>query len=107
MRRIRKILGWTLLLLALPVAIFGSVLPANEYKEWGIGALDCDGPIGVYVFAVPALVVYGAGLAINALRWRKRANLVVAILCLLTCLFLITNLVRAAREDYSQQEECR
>src|SRR3712207_8121622 len=41
---------------------FGLMASANEYRDQGIGgAVDCDGPLTVMLFAAPSLVVYAAG----------------------------------------------
>lgn len=107
-RRGLKLLGWSLLLLGLSVALFGALHPPNEYEAMlGINALDCDGPFGTYIFAVPALVLYGAALVINGLRWRQRNNLVLAILCLFICTAVSANVARAALEDRQQEAACR
>lgn len=55
---------------ALPVALLAAALPVNSYRAQGIKALDCDGPASVLLFAVPALLIYGAGAI---LLYRKRA----------------------------------
>ncbi|PHS30498.1 MAG: hypothetical protein COA92_09735 [Sulfurovum sp.] len=53
----------TALVLFLPVAWFAVILPPNEYLAQGIeSAVDCDGPIGVMVFAIPSYIVYGMGI---------------------------------------------
>ena len=100
------IAGWIILLLALPFALLGAILLPNEYKSWGLDATDCDGPLGVYLFAVPTLLIYGAGFAANIRRRRRRANLAVAILCLLVCVPSALNLVRAVQEERTQSAEC-
>ena len=96
-----------MLLLGLPLALLGASLDPNEYEAaLGIDALDCDGPPTVYLFAFPALVLYGAGLVINGLRWRTRANLVVATICLAVCAALCANVARAVAEDREQTAAC-
>ena len=102
-----RLLGWGVLLLGLPLAALAALASANEYEAaLGVDALDCDGPAGTYLFAVPALLIYGAGLVINGLRWRKRTNLVVAILCLLVCGAVAANVARAVIEDREQTAAC-
>ncbi len=106
-RRGAKLLGRAVLLLGLPMAIFGALHPPNEYEATlAIDALDCDGPLGTYIFAVPSLVLYGAALIINGLRWRRRANLIVALLCFLVCAALATNIARAVLENRQQEAAC-
>ncbi len=48
-------LGFVVLVLALPLALFAMAMPPNEYKAQGIDAVDCDGPISVYLFAISGL----------------------------------------------------
>jgi hypothetical protein len=57
----RRLVLYLVLVAALPVAILAAALPANSYKAQGIAALDCDGPISVFIIALPALLIYGAG----------------------------------------------
>ena len=103
-----QVLGWTVLLLGLPLALFGALAPPNEYKAiFGSNALDCDGPLGVYICAVPALVLYGIALVINGLRWRRATNLIVAIVSLGICAAVAVNLARAIAEDREQAEACQ
>ena len=103
-----RILGWAVLLLGLPVALIGALAPPNEYEAiFGIDALDCDGPFGVYLFAVPALFIYGVASVINGLRWRRPKNLAVAIVGILICGSLSVNLARAVAEDRDQAQACQ
>ena len=102
-----KWLGWAALLLGLPLALMGAITPPNEYRAaLGIDALDCDGPFGVYLFAVPALLIYGVGLVINAQAWRRRTNLLLALVCVVLCLALAINLTRAGIVDHAQAAAC-
>lgn len=85
----------------------GAITPPNEYQAaLGIDALDCDGPFGVYLFAVPALLIYGSGLVVNALAWRRRANLLAAIVCAVLCIALLMNVARAVILDRTQAVAC-
>lgn len=107
-RRLLKWVGWAVLVLALPVALMGALMPANQYQTaLGVDALDCDGPMSVYLFALPALLVYGAGLVINALAWRKRVNMLVALVCAILCGVVAVNLTRTVVLDRQQAAECR
>jgi predicted membrane protein len=106
-RRSLKLLGWTVLLLGLPLALMAAFHQPNEYDATlGINALDCDGPFGTYMFAIPALLLYGAGLAINGMRWRNRINLVLALVCLLICGAVIVNVTQAVAEEREQEAKC-
>jgi len=102
-----KWLGWAALILGLPLALMGAITPPNEYQATlGIDALDCDGPAGVYLFAVPALLIYGAGLVINGRAWRKGTNLLLALACAVLCIALGMNLARAVIVDRAQAAAC-
>ncbi len=65
----RTLILYLALITALPVALLATVLPVNSYQAEGIDALDCDGPASVLLFAIPALLIYGAGAI---LLYRKR-----------------------------------
>jgi hypothetical protein len=100
-------LGWAVLLLGLPMALYAAIHPPNEYRATlGIDALDCDGPFVTYMLAVPSLLLYGAALIINARQWRKPVNLIVAIACLVICGAVAANLASAIAEDRRQHIEC-
>jgi len=102
-RRGLRILGLVILVVALPLALIAALHPPNEYEATlGINALDCQGPFETYVFAVPALLIYGSGLVINGLRWRNRMNAILALLCLAVCVAVATNVGRAIAEDREQ-----
>lgn len=92
-------LGFSVLLLALPLALFAIAIPPNEYRAQGIDALDCDGPISVYLFAIPALLVYGIGAAANARRYRNRLNLSVSVICVVLSLLMAASIGRAYEEQ--------
>jgi hypothetical protein len=106
----RAWLGLAALVAALPIALLGSVTPSNEYRAWGLEAVDCDGPLSVMLFAVPGLLIYGAGAIAYGFRYRKPLNVVVAGVCLVLCLFLGANLVsavKAQRLNDRAPEACR
>lgn len=78
-----KLVGRAVLILAIPIALLAITHSPNEYQAThGISALDCDGLYETYLFAVPALLIYGSGLII-ALRHRAaRWNGLIGIACL-------------------------
>lgn len=99
--------GYAVLALGVPLALIAASLPANEYQDaLGIDALDCDGPAAIFIFAVPALLIFGSGLVINGMAWRKRWRLVLALACALICAALIANLARAIIQDREQAAAC-
>ncbi len=52
-----------------PVALFGLLLPVNEYRDQGIsGAVDCDGPLNVLLFAVPSVMIYAGCILRNEVK---------------------------------------
>jgi predicted membrane protein len=107
-RRGLRILGWSALVLGLPLAFIAILHAPNEYHATiGIDALDCDGPFETYMFALPVLLIYGVGLAINGSRWRKRLNAAVALLCFAICTAVVVNVARAVAEDQKQATACR
>lgn len=104
----KRVVGWGMLLIALPLAFFAAFLPPNEYKATlGVAALDCDGPRKVFGFCALSLLIYGIGFIFNAIRWRSRWNLGVAITCLLICVAVGVNYYRAMLEDDAQRVECQ
>jgi hypothetical protein len=106
-RRGLRSLGWAVLVLGLPLALLAALHPPNEYQATlGINALDCAGPGETYLFALPALAIYGAGLAVNGWRWRKRLNAVAAVLCLGICAAVVANVARAVHEGQRQAAAC-
>jgi hypothetical protein len=62
-----KLATWAvtlIVILFLPIALFGLLASVNEYRDQGIsGAVDCNGPLTVMLFIAPSLVVYAAGAA--------------------------------------------
>lgn len=106
-RRTASLLGWGLLLIGLPLAFLAATHDPNEYQATlGRDALDCDGPLQTYLFAAPALLLYLAGFVLNALHWRKRANLIAAILCVGICAVVTVNVLAAISEGHRQAEAC-
>ena len=88
------------LVAALPFAILAAVLPVNSYRAQGIDALDCDGPMSVLIFALPIMLIYGAG-AILLYRHRSRRLHVVAALCCAAVFCSVGwNAVSAIRESH-------
>lgn len=103
-----KWLGWAglaILVAAAPLALLAIAMPANEYKAWGVDAVDCDGPVSALLFAIPALLVYSAGAAVNGRYFRDRLNLVFAVLCTVACLLIAANVVGAVREQISMNRD--
>ncbi len=106
-RRGLALFGYAVLALGLPLALIAASLPANEYRDTlGIDALDCDGPAAIFMFAIPALLVFGSGLVVNGMAWRKQWRLALALACAVICAALIVNLTRAIIQDREQATAC-
>jgi len=97
-RRIWPLLGYALLIIALPVALMG-LMPANEYKAWGGDGIDCDGPGLVFFFAGLGIALYGVGALVNGRHFRKPLRVAVACVCLSVCMALGVNIVAAIKEQ--------
>jgi glucan phosphoethanolaminetransferase (alkaline phosphatase superfamily) len=86
MRRKPVVLAVSLIVIIfLPIVMFGLMASVNEYRDQGIGgAVDCNGPLTVMIFVVPSLVVYAAGIIYYAalLKGAGRSLPVVALLVL-------------------------
>ena len=91
---------YLLLIAALSVAILAAVLPANSYQTQGIDALDCDGPASVLLFAVPALLIFGASAFLLYRKRNPRLHLVTALRCVLVFCSIGWNAAAALRESY-------
>ena len=90
----------TFLVLALPIPVFALLAMPNEYSiAMGIeGAVDCDGPGTVMLFAIPSYAIYGLGgctLATIAIRKKSRLYGFLAIFCLLLVALITPNAVKA------------
>ncbi|WP_315860354.1 hypothetical protein [Rhizobium leguminosarum] len=83
-------------------------MPANVYRAQGIATPDCDGPLQVLIFALPALLIYGAG-ALLAYRVGRRIHRLVSLLCLIIALATVPNIAEAVHELHrnTTDGECR
>ena len=88
------------LIAALPFAVLAAVLPVNSYRAQGIEALDCDGPMSVLLFALPVLLIYGAGTVLLYRDRSRRFHIVAALCCLLVFCTVGWNAAAALRESY-------
>ena len=99
-------------MLAIPFALLAALLLPNEYLAQGIeGAVDCDGPLGVMLFAIPSYVIYGAGVVsfgIIAARNKNWFYGITALLCLMVIIIISPNVRKAYHEHSSSlhQEIC-
>ncbi|KJF72761.1 hypothetical protein [Agrobacterium arsenijevicii] len=105
MPNLSKMLGYTILIAMLPVAFLGMVGTANEYRAIGVDAADCDGPLSVLLFAVPAMAVYGVSGSIFLYRFRRRSSLITGIICGLIFAALLWNVGGAVAEQWKNKTE--
>lgn len=114
MRRKAAVLAVSLIVIIfLPIALFGLMASVNEYRDQGIsGAVDCNGPLTVMLFIVPSLVVYAAGAVYYAvLLMGVRRSLSAAVLMVL-CTVMVFASGRKAWAAYREiirpehQETC-
>ncbi|WP_112800687.1 hypothetical protein [Rhizobium sp. SYY.PMSO] len=91
---------YLVLIAALPVAVLAAAFPVNSYRAQGIEALDCDGPMSVLIFAVPSMLIYGAGALLLYRNRNRRFHGAASLCCLLVFCFVGWNAVAAMRESY-------
>ncbi|MBM7050284.1 MULTISPECIES: hypothetical protein [Rhizobium] len=96
----RMMVLYLALIAALPFAILAAILPVNSYRAQGIEALDCDGPMSVLIFALPVLLIYGAGTILLYRVRSRRFHSVAALCCLLVFCAVGWNAATALREAY-------
>lgn len=96
---------WMLAMLAgLPLAWLGMAIPVNSHLDAsGSYGIDCDGPLQVMLFALPALALYGAALVffLRRLRVRRRPmHVITAIVAAMLCAGLALNASSAVAEHH-------
>lgn len=88
----RTVISWVvsiILILFLPIALLGVILPIDDYQAQGlIGPIDCDGPIEVMLFIVPSLVIYAAGAVYYGVRLKGQKRSVLVILSVVMMLLV-------------------
>lgn len=94
----------------LPFAAAGALLPVNEYTAFDdrlAGAVDCDGPMHVLIFAGPTLIFYASNAVVlflmraRTLRW----HISMFIFCLFMSLIVLPNTLRALVANNQNQSE--
>lgn len=98
------------IVLCLPIAVLGATLPVNEYSAADgalTGAVDCDGPMSVLMFATPALIFYASNAA--GLFWtRERArrwHMAMAMFCLIVSIAVVPNAMKAVAANERNEAE--
>jgi uncharacterized BrkB/YihY/UPF0761 family membrane protein len=103
----RKTVVWAvsfIVVIFLPITLFGLMLSANEYEDQGIGgAVDCNGPLGVLIVIVPSLVVYAAGALYYAVLLRGVRQSLSAALLLVVCTLMAFAAGRKAWAAYGEK----
>ena len=103
--RITLWISVTGLVLALPFALLAALLLPNEYLAQGIeGAVDCDGPLGVMLFAIPSYIIYGAGVVSFGIIAARKKNWfygITALLCLMVIIIISPNVSQVYHEHSS------
>ena len=105
-RKVATLAVSLIVIIFLPITLFGLMLSVNEYQDQGIsGAVDCNGPFTVMLFIVPALVVYAAGAIYYAVLLKgARRNLLAATLMVL-CVVVVFAAGRKAWAAYSEKSK--
>jgi len=88
----RRLAVWAasvLVVIFLPVALFGLMAPVNAYRDQGIGGgVDCNGPLTVMLFIAPSLVVYAAGAVYYAALLKRARRSPLAAVLMVVCVVL-------------------
>jgi hypothetical protein len=92
-----------IVIIFLPVALSGLMFSVNEYRDQGIGGVDCNGPSTVMIFIVPSLVVYAAGAIYYAVLLKGVRQSLTASLLLVLCTSMVFAAGRKAWAAYSEQ----
>jgi hypothetical protein len=101
------------MVLCLPIAALGALMPVNKYVTPDNGlanAIDCDGPMAVFMLAGPALIFYVSNAVSffwnrkSAMRW----HIGMAVFCLIVSAIVLPNAVRAfiATEQNKSESAC-
>lgn len=105
-----RMAGWALFALTIPLTVLASLLPANQYDAaLGLAALDCDGPLQVYVLGLPSLAILLTGLAVQLRYWRRDRRvwrITIALLAAVLAAAVLLNLGQAVVTDRPQQQAC-
>ena len=87
----------------LPVMLFGLTASVNEYGDQGIGGVDCNGPFTVMLFIVPSLLVYTAGAVYYAVLLKGVKPGLSAAVLLVLCASMMFAGGRKAWAAYSEK----
>lgn len=91
-----------ILILTLPFALLSDLLPINEYIAQGLeDGIDCDGPISIFILAIPSFIVYGIGVCLYAFMYKKTKQSIyvfAVIVCCIVIVAMMPNLISAINE---------
>lgn len=111
MAALRRAAPWIVFVLFFPPALFGLIIPPNEYESWGGSGVDCDSPAAILFLALPAAVAYALVAIVfirRAIRRRGWVPGAAALFCVLLVALLARN-IRAANAEAAgpaHQEVC-
>jgi hypothetical protein len=92
-----------------PAVLVAAFISPNEYVAQGItGAVDCDGPISIMIFAVPSYLIYGIGGFYSLMTFLNKNNissLIASIICFVFVLSIIPNTLAAIKEHKKNETE--
>jgi glucan phosphoethanolaminetransferase (alkaline phosphatase superfamily) len=93
----------SIVIIFLPVTLFGLMASVNEYQDQGIGgAVDCDGPLTVMLFIAPSLVVYAAGAIYYAVLLKGAKQSLSAAVLMVLCVVMVFASGKKAWAAYSE-----
>lgn len=93
-----------IVILFLPVTLFGLMASVNEYRDQGIGsAVDCNGPLTVLLFIAPSLVVYAAGAIYYAVLLKSVKRSLSAAVLMVLCVVMVFAAGKKAWAAYSEK----
>lgn len=79
-----------IVIIFVPITLFGLLLSVNEYRDQGIGGgVDCDGPLTVMLFVAPSLAVYAAGVIYYAVLLKGPRRSMWAAVLLVVCVVMM------------------
>lgn len=93
-----------IVIIFLPITLFGLMLSVNEYQDQGIGgAVDCNGPLTVMLFLAPSLVVYAASAIYYAVLLKSVQRSLSAAGLLVLCVVMVFAAGRKVWAAYSEK----
>lgn len=92
-----------------PAAFLAAFISPNEYVAQGItGAVDCNGPISIMIFAIPSYLIYGSGFIgflMTYFNKNEKSSLVISIVCFVFVLSITPDTLAAIKEHKKNETE--